>query len=138
MVTRAMILAAGLGTRLAPLTLERPKPLVEVLGTPLVHFALEHARRAGAKRVALNTHHLYPALEEALGTRYRDVELVYSHEPVLRGTGGGALGMRDALGGLDGPTLLLNADALIDLDIEAMVAHHRSSGPLATLALQDT
>lgn len=137
MVTRAMILAAGLGTRLAPLTLERPKPLVEVLGTPLVHFALEHARRAGARRVALNTHHLHPALEQALGTHYEGMDLVYSYEPVLLGTGGGALGMRDALGALDGPTLLLNADALIDLDVEAMVALHDERRPLATLALQD-
>lgn len=137
MVNHAMILAAGLGTRLAPLTLERPKPLVEVLGTPLVHFALDHARRAGAERVALNTHHLHPALELALGSHYEGMELVYSYEPVLRGTGGGALGMRDVLGGLDGPTLLLNADALIDLDVESMAALHERHRPLATLALQD-
>lgn len=132
-----MILAAGLGTRLSPLTSERPKPLVEVLGTPLVCFSLDHARRAGARRVALNTHHLHPAIEQALGARYRDLELVFSYEPVILGTGGGARQMRDVLGGLAGPTLLLNADALIDVDTAAMVRLHEEHRPLATLALKD-
>lgn len=137
MVKTAMILAAGLGTRLSPLTNERPKPLVEVLGTPLVHFALEHARRAGARRVALNSHHLHPALQEHLGERYSDLELVYSHEPVILGTGGGAREMRAALGDLEGPTLLLNADALLDIDTAAMARLHEERRPLATLALKD-
>ncbi len=136
MVESAMILAAGLGTRLSPLTGERPKPLVEVLGTPLVCFALEHARRAGARRVALNTHHLHPAIEEALGARFFELELVYSYEPEILGTGGGARQMRDRLGGLSGPTLLLNADALIDVDTRQMVRLHEERRPLATLALK--
>lgn len=137
MVESALILAAGLGTRLSPLTNERPKPLVEVLGTPLVCFSLEHARRAGARRVALNTHHLHPAIEEALGARYRDLELVFSYEPVILGTGGGARQMRDVLGGLSGPALLLNADALLDVDTAAMARLHDERRPLATLALKD-
>lgn len=138
MVESAMILAAGLGTRLRPLTDERPKPLVEVLGTPLVCFSLEHARRAGARRVALNTHHLHPAIEEALGEGYQGLELVYSYEPVILGTGGGARQMREALGGLNGPALLLNADALLDVDTAAMARLHDERRPLATLALKDT
>lgn len=132
-----MILAAGLGTRLRPLTDERPKPLVEVLGTPLVCFSLEHARRAGARRVALNTHHLYPAIERALGERFGDIELVFSYEPEILGTGGGAKQMREVLGGLSGPALLLNADALLDVDTAAMAQLHEERRPLATLALKD-
>jgi NDP-sugar pyrophosphorylase family protein len=137
-VHTAMILAAGLGTRLRPLTLERPKPLVEVLGTPLVHLALEHARRAGARRVALNTHHLHPAVPEALGDRFFDLELVYSHEPEVLGTGGGVRQMAERLGVLRGPFFLYNADALLDLDTAGLVAAHETRAPLATLALKDT
>lgn len=138
MVESAMILAAGLGTRLRPLTDERPKPLVEVLGTPLVCFSLEHARRAGARKVALNTHHLHPAVERALGERYGELELVYSYEPEILGTGGGAKGMREALGRPSGPSLLLNADALLDVDTAAMAKLHEERRPIATLALKET
>jgi NDP-sugar pyrophosphorylase family protein len=139
----AMILAAGLGTRLRPLTEERPKPLVEVLGTPLIHVALEHARRAGAPRVAINTHHLHPAVEERLGPRFGDMELIYSHEPVILGTGGGVWQMGQKLKPLRGTFMLLNADALVDVDAAAMAAQHGAAqgaerAPLATLALKDT
>lgn len=133
----AMILAAGLGTRLRPLTHERPKPLVEVLGTPLLHFALRHALAAGARRVAINTHHLPAAIEEALGPSFEGVPLTYSHEPVILGTGGGVRQMAERLGGVSSRFLLLNADALVDVDTRAMVARHEERRPTATLALKD-
>lgn len=133
----AMILAAGLGTRLSPLTRERPKPLVEVLGTPLIHFALRNALNAGAERIAINTHHLHPAVEEALGDAFEGVPLTFSYEPVILGTGGGVRGMAERLSGVSSSFLLLNADALIDLDTAAMVALHRARAPTATLALKD-
>lgn len=133
-----MILAAGLGTRLRPLSEERPKPLVEVLGTPLVHLALQHAKRAGAQRVILNTHHLHADIPAALGDRVDGMELVYSHEPELLGTGGGVRQMAERLGALEGPFFLFNADALLDVDAAGMVAAHDKRRPLATLALKDT
>ena len=135
-VEQAMILAAGFGKRLRPFTDEVPKPLIEVLGVPLIEHALAHARRAGIRRVAINTHHLHPAIEEALGARYDDVELVFSHEPTILGTGGGIRQMAERLDSA-GPFLVLNADALIDLDVEGLLAAHRARPAAATLVLTD-
>jgi len=133
-----MILAAGLGTRLRPITDERPKPLVEVLGLPLVRHALAHARRAGVERAVLNTHWLHPAIEHHLGARDGDIELSYSHEPTLLGTGGGLKKMMGFLRREDGPILVINADALIDFDVEAVIAHHLKARPLSTMVLKET
>lgn len=140
----AMVLAAGLGTRLAPLTSERPKPLVEVLGTPLVHFALSYAARLQARVTILNTHHLASQLEAALPRAFPERSLLFSHEPALLGTGGGIRQMaervRAAEPGRLAPSstiLVINADALIDLDIEQMWTQHRARRPLGTLALKD-
>jgi NDP-sugar pyrophosphorylase family protein len=132
-----MVLAAGLGTRLRPLTDERPKPLIEVLGAPLIHWTLRALARAGVTRAAVNTHHLHPALQDALGERFEGVSLVYSHEPQILGTGGGVWQMSERLGGLDETFLLLNADALLDVDLPGLIAQHRAREPLATLALKD-
>lgn len=137
-VQHAMVLAAGIGSRLSPLTKERPKPLVEVLGHPLVHYALAYMKRAGASEVVLNTHHLHPMLQEALGERHRGMRLRYSHEPTLLGTGGGLKQMQRELapGGLRGTTLAINADALIDLNVGALLRAHQSHAPLATMVLK--
>ena len=134
MIEHALILAAGLGTRLKPLTLERPKPLVEVGTVPLVEVALSYARAAGVGRVCLNTHHLHPALEDALAGQ-RD--LAFSYEPEVLGTGGGLRVMWEKLGSPDGPVLVMNADALIDIDLDGMAKVHQDSGAVATLAVKD-
>jgi NDP-sugar pyrophosphorylase family protein len=134
----AYILAAGLGTRLRPLTHERPKPLVEVGGVPLLHLALAYAKRAGAERVAINTHHLHPAIEDALGGDFLGTPLTFSYEPEVLGTGGGLKAMWKKLGEPEGPALVLNADALIDVDVRAMLDLHAETGGLATLAVKDT
>ncbi len=136
---KAYVLAAGLGTRLAPLTHEVPKPLVEVLGTPLLHYALDHARRAGATRVVVNTHWLADVLE-GQGPNVAGLDVVYSREAgEIQGTGGGVkrMAVLDPPG--DGePFLLLNADALIDLDTAGLVAAHAARKPTATLVLKRT
>jgi len=137
----AMVLAAGLGTRLRPFTEERPKPLVEVLGVPLVRWTLRSLARAGVTRAAINTHHLHPAVEEALGASSDGVELTFSYEPTILGTGGGVAQMaeklRESSGAALGTFVLLNADALIDVDLAGMLAAHEARAPLATLALKD-
>lgn len=125
----AFVLAAGKGTRLAPLTDERPKPLVEVVGLPLVEVALQHAKRAGVEVAVLNSHHLHPAIPDALGEAYDGMPLLYSHEPVLLGTGGGFKVMHQVLQqhrpDLDGgPYLAINADAFCDFDVAAFVDAH--------------
>ncbi len=137
-VAHAMILAAGFGTRLRPFTLETPKPLLEVLGRPLIHYALAHAKRAGCERVVINTHHLGAQIEAALGDTFADMALHYSHEDTILGTGGGIRRMADKLDLDQGPFLILNSDALCDFDVRGLVAAHHQSGPIGTMLLKAT
>jgi len=142
-MTVAWILAAGLGTRLAPLTLERPKPLVEVCGRPLIVHTLQLLKDAGIVDVALNSHWLHPALPRALGDVVdvdgRAVRVRVTFEPTVLGTGGGLLGLRAVLPGDtaadDVRAVIANADALIDLDVAALLRAPR--GPLSTLVLKE-
>lgn len=138
-MTVAWILAAGLGTRLRPLTDERPKPLVEVCGRPLVVHALQLLKDAGVTAVALNSHWLHPLLPRLLGDAV-DVDGVRvsirtTHEPVVLGTGGGLRGLARVLPAQDGErAIVANADALIDLDVAGLVA--RDPQALSTLVLK--
>jgi mannose-1-phosphate guanylyltransferase len=110
----AFVLAAGLGTRLRPLTLHRPKPLVPVGGVPMLDYALAHARAHGAHRVLVNAHHLAEQVV-AWGAGHEGVEVVVEHD--ILGTGGGlaAQAMRLAT-----PCVVLNADVLTDVDLTAL------------------
>lgn len=135
-VTVAYVLAAGLGTRLRPLTLERPKPLVEVCGTPLLVHTLRLLSRAGIRAVGINSHWLHPQIPTALGASFQGLRLVYTEEPEVLGTGGGLCGLAAALPAPQGErVLVMNADALIDLDVAA--ALHTPDDALATLLLKD-
>jgi NDP-sugar pyrophosphorylase family protein len=130
-----MVLAAGLGTRMRPLTLLRAKPVLPVLGRPLVASALERLRRAGVREVAVNLHHLPETVKAALGSGRRyGLRIRYVHEPEILGTGGGPRALREFFG--DGPCLLVNGDVLFDFDLRELVARHTASGALATLALR--
>jgi len=85
-----MILAAGLGTRLRPLTNTVPKPLLPVLGNPLIVWNLLLLKRYGFRDVVINLHHLAPMIEQALGNGSQfGLRIIYSHEPMILGTGGG-------------------------------------------------
>ena len=92
---RALVLSAGIGERLRPLTETIPKPLVEVGGRPLIHYPLLMLKHAGIREIAINTHHLPRAMEAALGTGARlDLDIVWAPEPTLLGTGGPLNGLR--------------------------------------------
>jgi NDP-sugar pyrophosphorylase family protein len=132
----AFILAAGLGTRLAPLTDLLPKPLVPVFHKPLLTFALDSVIAAGFGEIAFNTHHLPGAFAEAFGFEpvYRDRKLRSFHEPLLLDTGGGIRNARPGLG--DGTFLVYNGDILADMPLKSMLERHRQSGALATLLLR--
>ena len=94
------ILAAGLGTRLRPLTYTTPKALVPVLNRPLLGVLLAQLREAGALRVALNTHHLADQVQHFLGANFpQGLEVVVRHEPEILGTGGGLRSLAQALEG---------------------------------------
>jgi mannose-1-phosphate guanylyltransferase len=121
---RAILLAAGLGTRLRPLTLTVPKCLVPIHGKPLLDYWLDHLFEAGIERALINTHWLADAVEAHVkATPWCDrVDLV--HEPELLGTGGTVLANRAWLGG--GAYLLAHADNLTDFDVAAFRRRHET------------
>lgn len=131
-----MILAAGLGTRLRPLTYTMPKPLLRVAGQPLIVWNLLLLRRYGVRDVIINLHHLGHLIEKELGDGAAlGMRLEYSHETVLLGTGGG---LKQAEWFFqDEPVLVLNGDTLLELDLEALRRCHEQHGPLATMVVRD-
>ena len=133
----AFVLAAGLGTRLRPLTDTIPKPLVPLFHKPLLTFALDSLIAAGVGTLALNTHHLPGAFTQVFGTLpiYREHPLQIFHEPLLLDTGGGIRNARSALG--ESTFFLYNGDILADLPLVELLARHHASGALATLLLRD-
>jgi len=131
---KALVLAAGHGERLRPLTEETPKPLLEVGGRPLIHYPLLMLNHAGIKLVAVNVHHLAGHLEATLGNGGAlGVNITYAPEPVLSGTGGPLCTLRAFFGGE--PFFVLNSDTIMDLDLMEMLAFHRERAALATLAV---
>ena len=135
-VPPAMILAAGRGTRLAPLTDRTPKPLLPVRGRPLIEWQIEALARAGVTHVVVNLHHLGAQIEHHLGDGSRlGVDIVYSHESALLETGGG---IRQALPLLDSSTfLVVNGDVWSDFDFRQL-PHSPGAEQLAHLVLTPT
>jgi mannose-1-phosphate guanylyltransferase len=129
----ALLLAAGRGERLRPLTNDTPKCLIEIAGRPLIDYWLAELRFAGIERVILNTHYLADKVATHLAASpFRNfIEVVY--EPTLLGTGGTVLANRQGLGG--GPFLVVHADNLSDLSVRALVAAHakRAEGCAMTM-----
>lgn len=132
---KGMILAAGLGTRLRPLTHHWPKPAMPVLGQPLLRYALSLLHRAGIRQVGLNTHHLAERMRATaeVETARLGMSLTAVHEPVIQGTGGGIRGLRGLL--RDEPFVVLNGDVLFAVDLRPIVEAHQASGAAATMVL---
>jgi mannose-1-phosphate guanylyltransferase len=136
---RAMILAAGFGTRLGALTRLRPKPMLPVCGAPLVRWAVLWLRHHGIREIVINLHHLGEQIEAELGDgRDLDVSIVYSHEEgLILGTGGGLRQARAALDdGREGPIVVVNGKILVDLDLGAVIARHVETNAEATMVLR--
>ena len=132
---RAMLFAAGLGTRLQPLTDSLPKCLVPVNGRPMIDYPLLLLRHYGIREIVVNVHHFADRVEEYLGDGSRlDVEIVYSREETLLDTGGGLLGARRFLD--QGTFVVINSDVLIDLRLDAALRFHRERQAAATLVLR--
>lgn len=131
---RALVLSAGLGERLRPLTETVPKPLVEVGGRPLIHYPLLMLKRAGIREIAINTHHLPRVMEAVLGTGARlGIDILWAPEPTLLGTGGPL----NVLGGFlaTDTFVIANCDTILDLELGAAIRFHRDRGALVTLAV---
>ncbi len=135
-----MVFAAGLGTRLRPLTERLPKPVVPLMNRPLASYSLERLAAAGVTRCAVNTHHLADAVPRALeGHLPAAMDVTFVHEETLRGTGGGLRGGLEALladGADDEPILVMNGDILFWPDLEGAIALHRRLGAVATMVLR--
>lgn len=131
----AMILAAGFGTRLKPLTDVTPKPLLPVAGTPMIVWNLLLLKRHGVQEVVINLHHLGAKIRQALGDGAQfGMKITYSHEPVILGTGGGIKQAEPYFKGE--PVLILNGDTLFELDLSALMTFHREQEAAATLVLR--
>ncbi|SEM45333.1 MurNAc alpha-1-phosphate uridylyltransferase [Sphingomonas gellani] len=116
----AMVMAAGLGKRMRPLTATRPKPLVEVAGKPLIDHVMDRLRASGIQRAVVNVHYLADALEAHLAACCPDMDIVISDERArLMETGGGLMHARPLLG--DAPLLVVNSDNLwVDGPVDAI------------------
>jgi NDP-sugar pyrophosphorylase family protein len=136
---KAMVFAAGLGTRLRPLTNDRPKALVEVAGRTLLDLTLSRLRASGVSEAIINTHHFADAIAEFLRKKANfDMRLELSHEEVLLDTGGG---LRKAAwffqeAPAHEPFVVHNVDIISTIDLRRMKEAHRSSGALVTLAVR--
>jgi mannose-1-phosphate guanylyltransferase len=126
---KAMVLAAGLGTRLKPLTYELPKPMVPVLDRPVMAHIVRLLERQGFDELVANVHWFPDAITGYFGDR-----LEYRYEPELLGTAGGVRNVRDFFG--DDLVVVISGDALTDLDVRVLVERHRTAGGIATLTVK--
>lgn len=138
---KAMILAAGMGTRLRPLTNDRPKALVEVGGRPMLEIALTRLQAFGIREVIINVHHFADKIIDYLKINNFGMRIEISREDVLLDTGGGlkkaAHFFLEGLADSDAPFLLHNVDVVSTVDLGRVVQFHVQKKALATLVVQD-
>nr|MDQ6949264.1 nucleotidyltransferase family protein [Actinomycetota bacterium] len=131
---KAVLLAAGLGSRLRPLTDATPKCLVPVAGKPVIQHDVEWLRGQGVCDLAVNVHHHSAAVQEFLGSgEHLGVSVRYSYEEELLGTAGAVGRLRDWVG--DEDFLVVYADNILFCDLAAMARRHRELAATATVAL---
>lgn len=129
-----MLLAAGLGERLRPLTLTIPKPLIDIAGHKLMEYNLALLRKAGVKEVMVNLHHLGEKIKHALGEGKKyGLKIYYSEEKEILGTGGGIKKVESFFG--DETFIVMNGDILIDIDLKKLWEAHQKNKALTTLVL---
>jgi len=135
---KAMVLAAGLGTRLRPLTNSRPKALVEVGGRTLLEIALERLRVFGIQEVIVNVHHFADMMVDYLESKRNfGMRIEVSREEVLLDTGGGLKKAAWFFKGDTEPFVLHNVDVISSIDLNRLARYHNENAALATLAVRD-
>ena len=135
---KAMVLAAGLGTRLRPLTADRPKALVEVAGRTMLEITLSRLRAFGIREVIVNVHHFADLVLEYLKSKNNfGMHIEISREEELLDTGGGLKKAAWFLEGGEEPFILHNVDVVSSIDLSVMIRLHAERDALATLAVQD-
>jgi NDP-sugar pyrophosphorylase family protein len=126
-------LAAGIGERLRPLTDDRPKPMIEIAGKPILQYNLELLARAGVRDAVVNLHYRPERIRDFFGERFGELRLHYAYEPELLGTAGAARNNAAFLRGDD--FLVVYGDNLSTIDLSKLIAVHRENDADATIAL---
>ena len=145
---KAMILAAGKGTRVRPLTYDLPKPMIPILGKPVMAYLIEHLAKYGVTEIMVNVSYLHEKLEDYFGEGHQyGVQIGYSFEgytndagevvPQPLGSAGGMKKIQEFGGFFDETTIVLCGDALINLDIKSALFEHRRRGALATVITKE-
>ncbi len=132
---KAMILAAGLGTRLRPLTDKQPKALMPVVNRSIIARVIDYLKSHGVTQIVVNAHHHYQQLLDYLEGESFGVEIEVRVEPEIMGTGGGIKNTSDFWD--DEPFFVINSDILTNIDLTQAYEHHRKTSGLATLILHD-
>lgn len=130
---KALVLAAGFGTRLLPHTRRLPKPLFPINGRPVLETALEELIRAGVDGIIVNTHHLHDQIAAYIASRTYPVPVTARHEATILGTGGAIRNVADFLG--NEPFLVVNSDILTSIDFQAVMSYHQRHPHPATLVM---
>ena len=145
---KAMILAAGKGTRVRPLTYDLPKPMIPLLGRPVMAYLVDHLRKNGVSEIMVNVSWLHEKIEEYFGEGEQfGVQIGYSFEgytkddgevvPMPIGSAGGMKKIQEFGGFFDDTTIVLCGDALIDLDLKAALLEHRRKGAMASVITKE-
>jgi mannose-1-phosphate guanylyltransferase len=145
---KAMILAAGKGTRVRPLTYDLPKPMIPILGKPVMAYLVEHLAKYGVTEIMVNVSYLHEKIEEYFGEGHQfGVQIGYSFEGYINdegavvpqpiGSAGGLKKIQEFGGFFDETTVVLCGDALIDLDLKSALFEHRRKGALASVITKE-
>ena len=134
-VMKAMILAAGLGTRLLPLTEKKPKPLFPILDRPLIDILIRRLQSAGCEAVIINTHHLAHLIDEFIRAQAYSTPVATRYEPAILGTGGAIKNVEDFWD--DEPFLVVNADIFTNIDLVKAYRFHLNHKHPVTLVVHD-
>jgi mannose-1-phosphate guanylyltransferase len=145
---KAMILAAGKGTRVRPLTYDLPKPMIPILGKPVMAYLIEHLAKYGVRDIMVNVSYLHEKIEEYFGDGHQfGVQIGYSFEgytnnegdvvPQPLGSAGGMKKIQDFGGFFDETTIVMCGDAVIDLDIQSALFEHKRKGALASIITKE-
>jgi mannose-1-phosphate guanylyltransferase len=137
---KAVILAAGVGSRLRPLTDACPKPMLPIAGRPLLAHTLDWLHANGVTETTLNLHHLPDLVRDGLGDgSHWGMTLRYSYEPELLGTSGAVRAIAEQhIGWFDQTFLMIYGDMLLDIDLADLLAIHHANNAILTLALKHT
>ncbi len=130
---KGLILAAGFGTRMSPITDSLPKPLIPVLNIPVIEYNLHLLRHAGIKEIYINLHHHANLIEEHLGSGSRHgVRITYLREDEILGTGGAIGSLK---GKVDETFVVINSDTIFNFPLEEMIDYHKLHNPMVTLGV---